>query len=67
MWLTANSTCNLHAIICFDGGAKCFDIHIVFLKSSVSASSFQSSCDSNQFICPVVALVYQFCYLKLVS
>lgn len=50
MWLTANSTCNLHAIICFDGGAKCFDIHIVFLKSSVSASSFQSSCDSNQFI-----------------
>lgn len=50
MWLTANSTWNLHTIICFDGGAKCFDIHIVFLKSSVNASSFQSSCDSNQFI-----------------
>ena len=26
MWLIANSTCNLHAIICFYGGAKCFDI-----------------------------------------
>lgn len=68
MWLIANSTCNLHAIIIlFLWRGKMFWYTIVFLKSSVNASSFQSSCDSNQFICPVVALVYQFCYLKLVS